>query len=141
LVVVSRALTFAESIDIGNRRPLTSPNVTNIEVVGKVIRPRQIYHFGSEKISMYLKRYYDIELSVSGVWRILKRLDTNPLPTSRRYVRHQKRWELYEKPQQGHAVQIDVKFVAPIGGREKALLPVHRYRRLHQAADLASMTR
>ena len=68
---------------------------------------------------MYLKRYHDVDVSPSGVWRILKRLDMNRLPTSRRYVRHQKRWELYEKPQPGHAVQIDVKFVAPMGARKK----------------------
>jgi hypothetical protein len=68
---------------------------------------------------MYLKRYHDIELSSSGVWRILKRLDMNRLPTSKRYVRHAKRWQLYEKPQPGHQVQIGVKFVAPLGGRKR----------------------
>ena len=29
---------------------------------------------------MYLKRYHDVEISQSGVWRILKRLDMNRLP-------------------------------------------------------------
>ena len=41
---------------------------------------RQNYHFGPAKISMYLKRYHDIEVSNSGVWRILKRLDLSRLP-------------------------------------------------------------
>ena len=86
-----------------SRRPLSSPRATNIEVVGKVIHLRQNYHFGPQKISMYVKRYYDVNLSPSGVWRILKRLDMNKLPTSRRYAGHAKRWELYEKPQPGHA--------------------------------------
>ena len=108
-----------------SRRPLSSPRATNIEVVGKVIHLRQHYHFGPQKISMYLKRYHDVDLSPSGVWRILKRLDMNKLPTSKRYVRHAKRWELYEKPQPGHAVQIDVKFVAPMGARKN--LSVHRH--------------
>jgi hypothetical protein len=27
---------------------------------------------------MYLKRYHDVEVSHSGVWRILKRLDQQP---------------------------------------------------------------
>jgi transposase InsO family protein len=102
-----------------SRRPLNSPRATNIEVVGKVIHLRQNYHFGPQKISMYLKRYHDVDLSPSGVWRILKRLDMNKLPTSKRYARHAKRWELYEKPQPGHAVQIDVKFVAPMGARKR----------------------
>jgi hypothetical protein len=33
---------------------------------------------------MYLKRYHDVTISTSGVWRILKRLDLNRLPTSSR---------------------------------------------------------
>ncbi len=45
------------------------------DVVGKIIYLRQHYHFGPHKIAMYLKRYHDIQISPSGVWRILKRLD------------------------------------------------------------------
>ena len=58
------------------------------EVVGKIIYLRQNYHFGPPKIAMYLKRYHDVEISASGVWRILKRLDLNRLPASQRYKRH-----------------------------------------------------
>jgi transposase-like protein len=65
---------------------------------------------------MYLKRYHDLEVSTSGVWRILKRLEMNRLPASQRYRRHVDRWKRYEKPQPGHRVQIDVKFVAPLKG-------------------------
>ena len=46
--------------------------------VGKIIYLRQHYHFGPLKISMYLKRYHDVEISHSGVWRILKRLEHEP---------------------------------------------------------------
>jgi transposase InsO family protein len=53
------------------------------------------------------------------VWRILKRLDLNRLPTSQRYKRHDKRWKRYEKPLPGHRVQVDVKFIEPIGGGRK----------------------
>lgn len=38
------------------------------------------------------------------------------LPANQRYKRHKQRWKLYEKPQPGHQVQIDVKFIAPIAG-------------------------
>ena len=41
------------------------------------------------------------------------------LPASQRYKRHKERWNLYEKPQPGHRVQVDVKFVAPIGGTRR----------------------
>jgi transposase InsO family protein len=102
-----------------SRRPKTSPKATPTEVVGKVIYLRTNYHFGPQKISMYLQRYHDIEISVSGVWRILKRLDMNRLPTSQRYKSHDRRWKRYEKPLPGHQLQIDVKFIAPVGGRKR----------------------
>ena len=102
-----------------SKRPKTSPRATSTEVVGKVIYLRTNYHFGPQKISMYLKRYHDIEISTSGVWRILKRLDMNRLPSSQRYKSHDRRWKRYEKPLPGHQIQIDVKFIAPVGGRKK----------------------
>jgi transposase InsO family protein len=102
-----------------SRRPKTSPRATSTEVVGKVIYLRTNYHFGPQKISLYLKRYHDIEISQSGVWRILKRLDMNRLPSSQRYKSHDRRWKRYEKPLPGHQIQIDVKFIAPVGGRKK----------------------
>jgi transposase InsO family protein len=102
-----------------SRRPHTSPHATSGEVVGKIVYLRKTYHFGPQKISMYLKRYHDQQVSTSGVWRILKRLEMNKLPSSQRYRRHVDRWKRYEKPQPGHRVQIDVKFIAPIKGHRK----------------------
>ena len=58
-----------------SKRPLVSPRATHVEVVGKIIYLRQHYHFGPAKIAMYLKRYHEVQISSSGVWRILKRLD------------------------------------------------------------------
>jgi transposase InsO family protein len=100
-------------------RPHACPHETPGEVVAKIIYLRQNYHFGPRKIEMYLKRYHDINVSVSGIWRILKRLDMNRLPVSQRYKRHVDRWKRYEKPQPGHQVQIDVKFIAPLKGSRK----------------------
>jgi transposase InsO family protein len=102
-----------------SRRPKHSPRATRTEVVGKIIYLRQNYHFGPAKIAMYLKRYHDIEISISGVWRILKRLDMNRLPTSQRYKPHKERWKRYEKQQPGHRVQVDVKFISPLPGSRK----------------------
>ena len=102
-----------------SRRPHVIPHETKPEVVGKIIYLRQHYHFGPYKIAMYLQRYHDIQISVSGVWRILKRLDLSRLPTSQRYKRHTERWKRYEKPQPGHRVQVDVKFISPIAGTRK----------------------
>jgi hypothetical protein len=82
------------------RTAKTSPNATHVDVVGKILHLRQNYHFGPEKIAMYLKRYHDITISKSGVWRIPKRLNISRLPASQR----------------GHHVQIDVKFIEPVAG-------------------------
>jgi transposase len=102
-----------------SRRPLSSPRATQTEVVGKILYLRQNYHFGPMKISMYLARYHDIEISNSGVWRILKRLDMNRLPASQRHKTHARRWKRYEKPLPGHQVQIDVKLIEPLKGSRK----------------------
>jgi len=103
-----------------SRRPHTIPNATKAEVVGKIVYLRQHYHFGPHKIAMYLKRYHDIQISNSGVWRILKRLELNRLPASQRHKRHDRRWKRYEKPLPGHRVQLDVKFIQPLPGAPKA---------------------
>ena len=68
---------------------------------------------------MYLKRYHDVTVSPSGIWRILKRANLNRLRASQRYKRRTARWKRYEKQQPGHAVQIDVKFIEPIKGVRK----------------------
>jgi len=102
-----------------SRRPHSCPNATSADVVGKIIHLRQNYHMGPAKISMYLKRYHDVEVSPSGAWRILKRLDMSRLPSSQRYKRHTQRWKRYEKQQPGHRVQIDVKFLEPLRGSRR----------------------
>jgi transposase InsO family protein/transposase-like protein len=108
-----------EALRDRSSRPHVSPKATRVEVVGKIIYLRQTYHFGPHKIAMYLKRYHDIELSPSGIWRILHRLDMSRLPSSQRYKRQRDRWKRYEKPEPGHRVQIDVKFIAPLPGSRR----------------------
>jgi len=108
-----------EGLRDGSSRPKHSPNATNGEVIGKIIYLRQNYHFGPLKISMYLKRYHDIDIGKSAIWRILKRLELNRLPASQRYKRHDRRWKRYEKQLPGHRVQVDVKFIEPLPGSRK----------------------
>jgi transposase len=99
-----------------SKAPKFSPRATNSEVVGKIIYLRQNYHFGPQKIAMYLKRYHDVSISDSGVWRILKKFELNRLPASQRYKRKDHKWKRYEKQLPGHQIQIDVKFVDAIQG-------------------------
>jgi len=75
------------------------------------------------QIAMYLARYHDMNISNSGVWRILKRLDLNRRPASQRYKRLDRRWRRDEKQLPGHQVQIDVKFIAPLAGAPRRKWP------------------
>ena len=95
-------------------RPRICPHQTDAEIVSKIVYLRQHYHFGPAKISMYLARYHEVTVSRSGVWRILKRLDMNRLPSSQRHRRYDRRWKRYEKQPPGHRVQVDVKFIEPL---------------------------
>lgn len=97
-----------------SNRPKTCPHQTDAEVVSKIVYLRQHYHFGPAKISMYLARYHEVTISKSGVWRILKRLQMNHLPASRKHKPHARRWKRYEKQLPGHRVQVDVKFIEPL---------------------------
>ena len=97
-----------------SRRPHNSPLATPVEIVAKVIYLRQTYHFGPMRIKMYLDRYHGIVVNKSSIWKILKRLNMNLLPSSQRYKKHVDRWKRYEKPQPGHSIQVDVKFLERI---------------------------
>ncbi|MCK2243739.1 MULTISPECIES: IS481 family transposase [unclassified Crossiella] len=123
-----------------SKRPRTSPNATQAGVVEKIVHLRQNYHFGPGKIQMYLKRYHNIQLSRSGVWRILNRLDMGRLPASQRYKRRDLRWKRYEKQRPGHRVQIDVKFVEPLtsAGAPK---PVGKRGKFYQYTAIDDCTR
>jgi len=127
-----------------SRRPHTSPRATQAEVVEKIIHLRKAYHFGPDKIAMYLKRYHDVAISKSGVWRILKRLGMGRLPASQRYKRHDRRWKRYEKQRPGHHVQIDVKFVEPLPSSDKAgpaTRPADRRGKFYQYTAIDDCTR
>lgn len=61
-----------------------SANDTHTELVHKITHLRRQHHFGPRKIVMHLQRHHEITISVSSVWRILRRLDMNRLPASQR---------------------------------------------------------
>lgn len=98
-----------EGLKDKSRRPHNSPRATKMEVVAKIIYLRENYHFGPYKIQMYLKRYHDIDLSKSGIWRILKRLKINLLPSSCRYRKHKERWK--RKGTKNLSLDIDFKLM------------------------------
>jgi len=92
------------------KRPIAHhhPNQIPQEIIDKVIELRIEYKLGPIRISWYLERYHDINVSESSVYRILRRKGLNRLPkTASRRTVHTKR---YSKKVPGHHVQVDVKF-------------------------------
>lgn len=84
---------------------------TPIEIEEKVLHLRKKYHFGPERIHMYLKRYLNIQTSESSVYRILKRNGISRLPKNAKKRSPGPKFKLYEKQTPGHHVQMDVKFL------------------------------
>jgi len=103
------------------RVPINSPNATPKEVVSKILYLRQNYHFGPGRISDYLQRFHAVYVSTSSVHRILLKHCMNRLPANQKHRPHAKRWKRYEKPQPGHRLQMDVKFLERIPGTRKRL--------------------
>ena len=103
------------------RIPRHSPRATAREVVSKILYLRQHYHFGAGRIAAYLRRFHAITIAVSSVHRILTRHGMQRLPANQKHQPHGKRWQRYEKPQPGHRLQLDVKFLERIPGTRRRL--------------------
>jgi transposase InsO family protein len=103
------------------RTPQRSPSATPNAVISKILYLRQHYHFGPGRIAAYLHRFHAIAIAVSSVHRILKRHGMQRLPANQKHQPHGKRWQRYEKPQPGHRLQLDVKFLERIPGTRRRL--------------------
>jgi transposase-like protein len=101
--------------------PLRCPHATSADVVSKILYLRQNYHFGPGKIADYLKRFHQVSVAKATVHRILGKHGMNRLPANQKHQPHAKRWKRYEKPQPGHRLQMDVKFLERIPGTRKRL--------------------
>src|SRR5580692_451475 len=103
------------------RAPHHCPHATPRAVVSKVLYLRQNYHFGAGRIRDYVKRFHGIRIAASTVQSILEKHGLGRLPANQKHQPHQKRWQRYEKPQPGHRLQMDVKFLERIPGTKKRL--------------------
>ena len=81
------------------------------EVEDKILYLRKHYHFGPDRIAMYLKRYHGIVVSGAGAYRALKRNGLNRLPRNTPRRSPGPSYKLYEKQVPGHHIQMDVKFL------------------------------
>ena len=98
-----------------------SPRAIATEVVSKNLYLRQHYHFGAGRIAAYLNRFHRIKIATSSVHRILTRHGMHRLPANQKHQPHGKRWQRYEKPQPGHRLQLDVKFLERVPGTRRRL--------------------
>lgn len=103
------------------RTPHHSPRATPRAVISKVLYLRERYHFGPGRIANYLQRFHQLTVAVSTVHRILIRYGVNRLPANQKRRPTGRPWHRYEKPQPGHRVQVDVKFLERIAGTRKRL--------------------
>jgi hypothetical protein len=90
-------------------------------VVSKILYLRQHYHFGPGMIADYLKRFHQVSIATSSVHRLLGKYWMSRLPANQKHRPHRTRWTRYEKPQPGHRLQLDVKFLERIAGTRKRL--------------------
>src|SRR5262245_34508880 len=102
------------------RTPHRLPRATPPEVVSKILYLRQHYHFGPA-VADYLGRFHGVSIAVSSVHRILGKHGMSRLPANQKHRPHRTRWTRYEKPQPGHRLQLDVKFLERIPGTQKRL--------------------
>lgn len=103
------------------RTPHHSPRASPRVVISKILYLRERYHFGPGRIANYLQRFHQLTVAISTVHRILVRYGVNRLPANQKRRPTGRPWQRYEKPQPGHRVQIDVKFLGRIAGTRKRL--------------------
>ena len=104
-----------------SRVALRHPRATRPEVVSKILYLRQQYHFGAGRIADYLRRFHQVSVARSTVHRLLSQHGVGRLPANQKHRSQHRRWQRYEKPQPGHRVQVDVKFLERIPGSRKRL--------------------
>ena len=101
--------------------PLHFPKATSRTVISKILYLRERYRFGAGRIASYLDRFHKMHVARSTVHRILIRYGMGRLPANVRRQPTGRPWHRYEKPQPGHRLQIDVKFLGRIAGSKKRL--------------------
>jgi len=102
-----------------SRVALRYPRATPPAVVSKILYLRQQYHFGAGRIADYLRRFHQVTVARSTVHRLLHTHGVGRLPANQKHRAHGKRWQRYEKPQPGHRLQVDVKFLERIPGTRR----------------------
>lgn len=118
-----------------SRKPKTNPGEYPEETIKLIIKIRKRTNRGAEHIWFMLKDRYAIHLSVTGIYKVLKR---NGLIKERRHK--QKQNKTYEAPKYlpGEKIQIDVKYVKLIDEVAERLKKKYRWVYQYTALDVAT---
>lgn len=88
-----------------------------VEVEEKILYIRKNYHLGPDRITFYLKRYHDITVSGSGVYRVTQKCQTKN--RSNGALRK-------TSPRSPHSSGCKVPHLSPIKRHKNQTLPIHR---------------
>ena len=117
------------------RKPKTNPRAFSPEVVKLIIKIRKRTNRGADHIWFMLRDKYQIYVSVTGIYKTLKRAG---LIKARRYKRKQN--NTYEAPKYlpGEKIQIDVKYVPLEDEKAKRKNKSYRFVYQYTAIDIAT---
>jgi len=118
-----------------SRKPKTNPREYAPEVIKLIIKIRKRTKRGAEHIWFMLKDKYAIHVSVTGIYKVLKR---NGLIKKRRHKRKENR--TYEAPKYlpGEKIQIDLKYVRLVDEIATKLGKKYRWVYQYTAIDVAT---
>ncbi|MCC7460114.1 MAG: DDE-type integrase/transposase/recombinase [Proteobacteria bacterium] len=118
-----------------SRKPKTNPRSYPEEIVELIVKIRKKTKRGADQIWFLLKDRYAIHLSVTGIYKVLKRKGL-----IRERKGRKKAFLHYEAPKYlpGEKIQIDVKYVKLVDEVAKRLQKAYRWVYQYTAIDLAT---
>ena len=93
-----------------SRKPKHSPNATKEYIIRLIIKLRKKTNFGPDRIHFYLIKDFNLNIPRSTIYAILKRKGL-----IKRHKRSKKQPLLYNLPNPGDNVQIDIKMIGGYG--------------------------
>lgn len=86
------------------------------DVVDLILQIREERRYGHQRLSLYLKKRYNVFVSATTILHIFRRYKVPTNRKRKRWVRYPQR---YSKGNPGERLQVDVKFVPKMSGEQK----------------------
>jgi len=118
-----------------SRKPKTNPREYPEETIGLILKIRKRTGRGAEYIWFMLRDKYGIYVSVTGIYKVLKR---NGLIKERRHKQKANKTYVAPKYLPGEKIQIDVKYVKLVDELARKLRQKHRWVYQYTAIDVAT---